>query len=561
MARPNVKSNYTGSPATAPTSASQRVLAIIGEGSIAFTTTEKVTRFSPPPPTAPAVAVEGTGGAVTWTYAVTSVTVAGESTESAAATTATGNATLSVSNYNHITWAAVPGATSYNVYRTVAGTSPATTGLIGNTTGLFLDDKALTAGAAFAGSKDAFLHDPLSITRIGNYQTTVDYAPSTDYVANATGVTWLLSHGPVAGAAYWVTYTYAKTSFAPGYFTDYNSILSQCGPITSTITAGALDPASQLTMAAKVAMAPGIGASQLILAQINPATPGSPTLSDFQTALLALQNPVSGVKPYYVVPLIGNLSDSDAASVNAACLAHCIQMADPQFLSERRCYTGMKNDATYSSLIAELQALGAANSSRITVAANFDPTLSIVSNGVSSKITLDGSFVAVALAAYRSTQQVSQPELNVLVTAFDGFNTTFNPVQIDTIDDNGGMVLENVSGVISTVNDVTVNVSSDIEKSIPTVETRDDLIIGIRLQLKRTVLGKRGSPTIPSQIEDQVDKYLTSRLGMGDIMAFSPASAKLNSGSTTKYTVTFSYMPAGEVLGITVSFSIDLNLA
>jgi hypothetical protein len=201
------------------------------------------------------------------------------------------------------------------------------------------------------------------------------------------------------------------------------------------------------------------------------------------------------------------------------------------------------------------------NNSRITIAANMDPQLSIVSGGAAQTITLDGSFVAVALAALRSTQQVSMPELNVLITAFNGFVTNFDPVQIDLIDDNGGMVLENVSGVISTVNDVTVNISSDIEKSIPTVETRDDLILGCRLELKRQVLGQRGSLTVPSEIEDVVDEYLKTRIASGDIMRFSPSSAYLVPNTITKYAVSFSYKPAGEVLQITVNFTIDLNLA
>jgi len=299
------------------------------------------------------------------------------------------------------------------------------------------------------------------------------------------------------------------------------------------------------------------------MVQINPATPGSPLLSDFQAALTALQQPVAGVnvKPYYIVPLIGRLSDSDANSTNAAVLAHCIQMADPQFLSERRGYSGMKSDATYNSLISALQALGAVNNSRLTMAANYDPQLTIVSGGVQQLVTLDGSFVGGAIAAFRSTQAVSQPALNKLITSFSGFITNFTPVQVDNIDNNGGMVLENSSGVITTVNDVTVDVASDIEKSIPTVETRDDLIAGVRLQLKRTVLGQRGSPTVPSEIEDEVDNYLTGRRASGDISSFSPSTASLNPGSTTQYSVSFSYKPAGEVLSITVNFSIDLNLA
>ena len=44
--------------------------------------------------------------------------------------TATGNATLNSTNYNTIAWTAVTGAYEYEVWRTAAGGTPSTTGLI-----------------------------------------------------------------------------------------------------------------------------------------------------------------------------------------------------------------------------------------------------------------------------------------------------------------------------------------------------------------------------------------------------------------------------------------------
>jgi hypothetical protein len=566
MPLPSVTSTYTGAPASAPTSASKRILAIIGEGLKTFTITESVRRFALAAPGSVAAANEGASGATSYSYNVTSVTAGGESVVSTVATTATGNATLDGTNYNQVTWAAVVGATAYNVYRTASGGTPSSTGLIGRTTALLFNDQGLAGtGAAPAGSTDYLANPPTAIGRVGNYSTTTDYAASTDYNMSALGLTYVTGHGPAASAGYWVTYTYAKTDFTPKYFqNDFRGITAAYGPITSNINPGVLDPASQLTMAAAVAMGPGIAASQLILVQINPSTPGTPLLADFTAAYTALQGPVGSppVNPYYIVPLVGNLSDGDAASAIASALAHSVQMADPSFRLERRAYCGMKSNATYSTLIAELEALNGANhSERITLAANFDPQVTIVNNGVATTVTLDGSYVAVALAAYRSTQQVSMPMIGAQVQAFSGFTTNFGPGPGDNIDDVGGTILENSSGVITVANDVTCNVSSDIEKSIPTVETRDDLIIGCRLQLKRNVLGQRGSPVVPSDIEHEVDIYLKTRLTAGDISGASPSSAKLNSGSTTKYTVTFSYNPAGEVLSINVSFSIDTSLA
>jgi hypothetical protein len=79
------------------------------------------------------ITTAGTAGVVTWTYKVSAVTATGsENATSSTGSTTTGNATLTSVNYNIITWKPVPGAVSYNIYRTVAGTTPSTTGLIGN---------------------------------------------------------------------------------------------------------------------------------------------------------------------------------------------------------------------------------------------------------------------------------------------------------------------------------------------------------------------------------------------------------------------------------------------
>ena len=72
------------------------------------------------PPTVLGV-VRGTTGATAYTYYVTSITSAGESTPSAAVNITTGNATLNGQNYNEIQISPVSGALSYNVYRYVGG--------------------------------------------------------------------------------------------------------------------------------------------------------------------------------------------------------------------------------------------------------------------------------------------------------------------------------------------------------------------------------------------------------------------------------------------------------
>jgi len=436
--------------------------------------------------------------------------------------------------------------------------------IIGEGAVTFTVTEEVTKGSA--GGTDDLAHPALSIIRIGNFSTTTDFAATTDYLLTGGDVDWSPGGAePATGQKYYVTYTYAKVAadFAPKLYDNFNAILQAYGPVTLDLN-GNLTTASYITMAAQIMMGPGIGATNIIVAQIAPTVPGSPVASDFTSALTALQESVGPLKvdPYYLTPLGGRLSDGDVSLVNAAFLNHCIQMADPQFRKERRVYTGLKSNASFASVITAAGALGSdqVNSGRATLLANFDPTLTVSTPTGPRDVTLDGFFAAAAVAGFRSTQVASQPALNKLLPAFSGFVTTFSSTQIDQLDDAGSMVLENLAGTIRMVNDVTVNVVNDIEKSIPTVETRDALILSLRRRLASSFLGLRGSPAIPAQIEQSTDSFLEERRGSGDIQAFSPSKANRQPNSTTKFVVTFSYLPAGEVLEINVRFSIDLNL-
>jgi hypothetical protein len=82
---------------------------------------------TPPQPT---ITPQGTTGAATYSYRVTAINEYGETVGSTVGTTTSGNATLSVTNFNRITFTRVYAASGYRVYRT-AGTGGA--GYIGFT--------------------------------------------------------------------------------------------------------------------------------------------------------------------------------------------------------------------------------------------------------------------------------------------------------------------------------------------------------------------------------------------------------------------------------------------
>jgi hypothetical protein len=97
-------------------------------------------------PGAPTVTPVGTSGGTSYSYTITALGAnGGETTASSAGSTASGNASLSSSNYNQIAWTSVSGAVSYKVYRTVGGASQ---GLIGTTKATTLSDTGIAAGTS-----------------------------------------------------------------------------------------------------------------------------------------------------------------------------------------------------------------------------------------------------------------------------------------------------------------------------------------------------------------------------------------------------------------------------
>jgi hypothetical protein len=118
------------------------------EGQLSHTGNLAVSPLTAPP--APQVIPKGQGGSTNWAYKVVAVLGSTSSEASSPTAISNGNATLSSSNYNQITWSAVTGAASYDIYRTTAGGTPSSTGKIANVTALALNDTGRAGDATIA---------------------------------------------------------------------------------------------------------------------------------------------------------------------------------------------------------------------------------------------------------------------------------------------------------------------------------------------------------------------------------------------------------------------------
>ncbi len=97
-------------------------------------------------PALPTLVVAGTAGSTTYSYCVVAKQPDGSySAASPTATTATGNATLTATNKITVSWTAVPGATSYDLYKLVGGL----TGKIATTALLTIADTGLAGNTLF----------------------------------------------------------------------------------------------------------------------------------------------------------------------------------------------------------------------------------------------------------------------------------------------------------------------------------------------------------------------------------------------------------------------------
>src|SRR5882672_5266473 len=72
-------------------------------------------------PAAPVITNLGAAGSTAYSYKVEAISKDQTSIASAAGSTATGNATLTSTNSNHIVWTAVTNTLAYRIYRTVGG--------------------------------------------------------------------------------------------------------------------------------------------------------------------------------------------------------------------------------------------------------------------------------------------------------------------------------------------------------------------------------------------------------------------------------------------------------
>ena len=111
----------------------RRIMTAIGNPITPVITTAPLTQ-QVGQPLAPVLTHGGTVGTTTYGYKITAINTFGETTPSPEGTSAAGNAVLSGTNWNIVSWSAVEGCTGYKVYRTTGGAVPTLVATVASTT-------------------------------------------------------------------------------------------------------------------------------------------------------------------------------------------------------------------------------------------------------------------------------------------------------------------------------------------------------------------------------------------------------------------------------------------
>jgi len=425
--------------------------------------------------------------------------------------------------------------------------------LIGHGSDKLVIQQAIVKGTA--DGQDPLAHTATAILKVGNFKGTEDYVMTTDYILTAGKIDWSPANDqPVTGATYYVTYEYAKVTadYAPFLTDSFDEVINRVGPIN--LTTGDLDVTSYLTAAAQIAF--NVGVRQVIICQVE-----TNDTTGFSGAYDKLEQPIETVNPYYIVPLLGSLGTiGDFNTARGTALTHVNKMSSEEFGKERQLYTGLKDYVGSGLGVSDFVALATAlGTSRVILAGQYNP-LRVID---SSDVELDGTFEAVMLASYRSSQsRASDPMMNKPITgAFSGYATRWGDIDIDNLVDGSVCVTEETAGVIKVVDDITTDNSDEIEIDINTVEARDVLVSTLRNAIYDRYVGARGDNTISSQLKKFTNDYLSGQVGTGLIAAIGAISANRKPGSLREWEIAFSYLPITKVRDIKIRFSVDLGLA
>ena len=400
------------------------------------------------------------------------------------------------------------------------------------------EDEAIVRNEYPYGSNpDALAYTASTLISIGDYPGSSDYVQDTDYQIVGGEVDWIIGgDAPVAGATYYVTYRHDKTAadYNPQLFVKISDIENEYGKESITNT---------LTMGAKISSENG--ANYLICTQVTASSEVA-----YTTAIDKLKLLTEGVSSTVIVPL--NTDDA----IHAYLKTH-VQFMSSQFQKkERYGVIGMAIGATQAAVKAKGVALAY---NRIILP--WDEVKRQVTDpdtNVTSDVSLDGSFLACAIAGMMCKYPVQEPLTRKTMVSFNATTKTDSLLETEKneLAAKGVTLLKNKGGIISIRHGMTTNVTTAEDNEISVMLIRDNTIQIVRDAIDSLYIATVSSEATESAIKTDISAILSLLIEGGSITDFEDVVVSQNAADATRYDVTFGITPAYPINTIYITFTI-----
>jgi len=255
--------------------------------------------------------------------------------------------------------------------------------------------------------------------------------------------------------------------------------------------------------------------------------------------------PVSGIN--IIVPL------STDTSLHSYLKSHVIAASSITERKERTAIVSMPSP-TVASLSAQAQAL---NHKRMVLVSAYNVSYFVGADLTAS--TLDGSYAAAAVAGVRTSRSfdVADPLTHKTLAGFSDMPDLLLRQEKITLLSKGVMVIENISGVIRVLQQVTTDVSTRENNEYSVVEIIDFVSSNSRRILENIFIGNKILAGTPSQVKSTQTSILSNLVTSEIIVDKRNVQAAVDSLDPTQINVSFEIAPVWPLNFILITFSLS----
>jgi hypothetical protein len=445
----------------------------------------------------------------------------------------------------------VQGDGSFTVSSSVpghTGSGTVNTGYVGQTyvdsvTGFTLSLESATAGTIVFDVTEEF-------TVLNDFNKAIPgtrfFVSSTEGVAledTATLKTLSLNSDeePNVSDAYYVTFDQLKQDYSVKYFTSFQEVTRQFGPLISS---------NKIVVGANLAFLNG---AQAVAIRQVPKAPGQQdaTVQTYIEAIKDFDEPLeNSTRPSLIQPLTTNdevisfLKQSNA------------QQSSIRFKNERTSYFGYRNGTAPSV------AINRASTLRTELLNSVYPDGGVMAipdeNGVEQEVLVGGEFLAVALAGrdVSPVGDIATPLTRAEIVGFRRLARRMDTVTASQVANAGNLVLENKFGSTRVLMALTTDTTSVVTRDPRIVEVKHFVQKGVRDVLD-PFIGRKFIGNITGQVETTLNNYLAALQQANLIAAYRGVRAVQDPNDGTVINVEAFYSPVLPVNWIMVTLNLS----